>query len=442
MLKSKKILCITLSFILLCFITDHIKRFFQSDFHGERAPYLQMLGQQQVTIRWNTMADIKSTLYLSNDPQELHLQQDKKNAAKKNIHKITVNNLVPNTRYYYQVQTSDKLTAVLSFYTAPLTGVANNTNIWVQGDAGLFNNNAKANFAQAKKWFSTRQQPNEPLIDLWLTSGDNAYSSGKAEDFQQAVFIPYQALLSSTSYWPAFGNHDARRNAFVQSFTTPTNAELGGIASNNQTYYSFDHANIHVVFLDSESTNLYRYSDMMTWLQKDLAATKQRWTIVLFHTPPYTKGSHNSDSWYDSRGRMVNAREVFAPIIEQGNVDLVINGHSHNYERSNLIRCHYRDSDTFQSSMNVQRGKLLTKTKQKAPLQGTVYQVIGSTSKTGGNITLDHPALPYAYNESGSVMINIDGDTLTSVFVTTTGQEKDRFSITKNDSPAIEANCD
>jgi hypothetical protein len=35
---------------------------------------------------------------------------------------------------------------------------------------------------------------------------------------------------------------------------------------------------------------------MMTWLQNDLAATNKAWIIAFWHHPPYTKGSHNSDT--------------------------------------------------------------------------------------------------------------------------------------------------
>ena len=49
--------------------------------------------------------------------------------------------------------------------------------------------------------------------------------------------------------------------------------------------------------------------------------------------PPYSKGTHNSDT----EGQLIDMREDILPILEAGGVDLVLTGHSHNYERSFLI---------------------------------------------------------------------------------------------------------
>ena len=35
---------------------------------------------------------------------------------------------------------------------------------------------------------------------------------------------------------------------------------------------------------------------MLTWLENDLAATTEEFVICFWHHPPYTKGSHNSDT--------------------------------------------------------------------------------------------------------------------------------------------------
>lgn len=90
---------------------------------------------------------------------------------------------------------------------------------------------------------------------------------------------------------------------------------------------------------------------MVSWLKKDLAQTKQQWLITFFHHPPYTKGSHDSDKKSDSGGRLIETRENILPVLERAGVDLVLSGHSHMYERSELINCHYGDSSTFNQSM-------------------------------------------------------------------------------------------
>ena len=51
---------------------------------------------------------------------------------------------------------------------------------------------------------------------------------------------------------------------------------------------------------------------MATWLTNDLNANTQRWTIVYFHHPPYSKGSHNSDT----ETELIEMRQNIMPILE------------------------------------------------------------------------------------------------------------------------------
>ena len=437
----KKTVLILVGIYLLCIPADYIRHSIQSTIDIDRDPYLQMLGSEQVTIRWQTETALSSLVRYGEDQRNLSQSHDI-DASDVKEHKVTLKNLKPATQYFYQVIQNAGLSEIYSFYTAPIPGKSVLTHIWVQGDAGIFNDNAKRNYQQAMSYFEKLRQPNTPLIDLWLTTGDNAYNSGKASEYQKHLFEPYKSLLSQTSYWPAFGNHDARRYAYQFQFDTPKNGELGGIASGEHTYFSFDYADIHFIFLDSERTNFFRYHSMVQWLEDDLKATSQKWIVVLLHHPPYTKGTHDSDSWYDSSGRLVNAREVFTPILEKYNVDLVLAGHSHNYERSNLMRCHYGQSDTFKPEMHLQTGHDFIKTDEtKAGYQGTVFQMIGSTSKTRDNVELNHPAMPYGFKDSGSVMLKVENNKLTSKFININGEVKDQFSITKQGHKLYNESC-
>jgi hypothetical protein len=48
-------------------------------------------------------------------------------------------------------------------------------------------------------------------------------------------------------------------------------------------------------------------------------------------------------------------RENVLPILEKHSVDMVLSGHSHSYERSHLLHCHYGDSTTFKQEMVLGR---------------------------------------------------------------------------------------
>jgi len=167
-------------------------------------------------------------------------------------------------------------------------------------------------------------------------------------------------MLRQTVVWPAAGNHEmyasnavTETGPYYELFNFPTNGEAGGVPSGKKAYYSYNYANIHFIVLESTTASFRTIGGaMMNWLQADLAANTQKWTVVYFHHPPYSMGSHNSDT----ETELIEMRQNFVPILEQHKVDLVLTGHSHNYERSFFIKNHYGPESTFNNSNLVDGG--------------------------------------------------------------------------------------
>ena len=172
----------------------------------------------------------------------------------------------------------------------------------------------------------------------------------------------------------------------------PRDGEAGGLRSGTEAYYSFDYANIHFIVLESFETNRSANGAMMTWLRDDLLAHDQPWVIAFWHHPPYSKGSHNSDS----ETELVQMRQNALPILEGAGVDLVLGGHSHSYERSFLIDGHYGNSGGFNNNNVVDGGNgrpagdgaYQKATLGAAPHEGAVYVVAGSSCSTCWNLFL------------------------------------------------------
>ena len=97
-----------------------------------------------------------------------------------------------------------------------------------------------------------------------------------------------------------------------------------------EDYYSIDVGPIHFVSLNTQYTSpgSTELGQMETWLAADLAATTQPWKIVFFHKAVYTRGNHSSG---EEDNGTINARLV--PLFDTHDVDFVLNGHSHDYER-------------------------------------------------------------------------------------------------------------
>lgn len=415
-------------------------------YSGERAPYLQMMSSNAVTIHWQSERKLSGVIRYGIKTDQLNKVQHENNVNEE--HEVRLTGLKPATKYFYSVGDGEKTSFKgehFWFKTSPQINADINTPVrfWVTGDQG-YPNIIQSQVRDAMlNWLkrNPRTLKNTPPLDFWITTGDNAYRSGSNEQFQAGFFEPYKTILRNTPVWPVYGNHDARRWVFFDLFTFPTKAESGGVASGSEHYYSFDYANIHFVMLDTQENALGVGSEMVSWLKEDLKQTKQQWLITFFHHPPYTKGSHDSDNKWDSGGRLITIRENILPVLEKAGVDLVLSGHSHMYERSELISCHYGDSSTFNKSMIREKAKKNKYSKKENKISGnsgTIYTVIGSSSKLD-NGPLNHPAMPNSLHEAGSMIFDVNQKHLKAYFINKRGQVKDQFEIIKGVSTGVES---
>jgi len=398
-----------------------------------RGPYLQAGSSTGGVVRWRTdfpaasivrygttLGALTNFVFGTNDVRE---------------HIVSVGGLQPHTKYYYAVGGSNQVVAGGAdywFITSPVPGTPKPTRLWVLGDSGTANDNARA----VRNAYYNLAAASRPA-DLWLMLGDNAYNSGTDAEHQAAVFDMYPDTLRNYFLWPVIGNHETAQSytatsfPYLDIFTLPIEGEAGGVPSGNPKYYSFDYANIHFVGLDSMTSTRSATSPMAQWLRNDLANNTQTWVIVFFHHPPYTKGSHNSDAETD----LIEMRQNIIPILEGYGVDLVLSGHSHSLERSFLLHGHYGLSTTLTSSMLVDSGDGRTDGtgayRKNAAGQGVVYTVAGSSGQiSGGN--LNHPAHYRSLNLLGSLVIDVEGDRLDSRFLTSTGEIQDYFTLLKS----------
>ena len=399
-----------------------------------RGPYLQAATDRGLVVRWRTDAPIEGHVDTAAGPAATGpLALD---------HEVLVTGFAPQTTTTYTIGTPDTVlaggAAPYRFTTAPAAGASAPVKLWVIGDSGTADAHAEA---VASAFTGLGETP-----DLWLMLGDNAYNSGTDSEYQAAVFDLYTDWLPTVPLWPTIGNHDGytadsstQIGPYFDIFTLPTRGEAGGEPSGTEAYYSFDWGPLHVVCLDSYESDRTPGSAMLTWLADDLAATTSDWVLVFWHHPPYSKGSHDSDteSW------MVDMRTHVVPILDAYGVDLVLTGHSHSYERSFLVDGHYGASTTLTQQMVRASGPgsasvpYTKPSPQQGPGEGAVYAVAGSSGQASGG-SLDHPIMVSSLNELGSMVIDIDGPTLTGRFIDDLGTTRDTFVIEKGLTTILE----
>jgi len=406
-----------------------------------RGPYLQSGTRTNIVVRWRTNEPSESKVRFGLTANNLNRQVSEAVLTREHI--VTLNSLTPDTKYYYAIGTSDITFAAGPdhyFITAPVG--TKPTRIWAIGDCGTA---AVGDFGSWLVRDAYYSHAGLRETDVWLMLGDNAYYSGTDLEYSDAVFNTYQNLLRRCVLWTTIGNHETYsiepdgNHAYFNIFSMPTAGQAGGIASGTQNYYSFDYANIHFVCLDSELASRATGGPMLTWLDQDLAANTNDWLIAYWHSPPYTKGTHNSESEFN----LVDIRQQFLPILENYGVDLVLCGHSHAYERSYLLDGHYGYEASLESSMIKDAGTgrpeetgayLKPETGPNAH-QGAVYVVAGSSGWAFNGYGLNHPAMLVGLTRRGSMVIDVDKHRLDAKFLRETGAIDDHFTIIKGAAP-------
>lgn len=415
-----------------------------------RGPYLQMGNQTAVSVRWRT--SIAATGKVKYGTTFGVYTDSVQHTTSLTEHELRITGLLADTKYYYSVGTTTgviEATALNYFNTAPTPSTTRKVRIAAYGDCG----NNSSNQVNVRNAYLNYMGSNP--TDVWLLLGDNAYDEGTDGEYQTNFFNIYKDnLLKNIYLFPTPGNHDYANNSsrqddhnipYLANFTLPANGECGGVASGKEEYYSFDYGDIHFICLDAygEESNKRFYdtsSAQITWLKNDLAANARKWTIAYWHHPPYTMGSHNSDTESD----LVAIRQKVIRILERNGVDLILNGHSHDYERSYLIKGHYGLENTFSFTTNAVSNSSAKYdgssnacpylTPSAKTLHGTVYVVAGSAGQVGGTSSSFPHASSYYANATtgGSLLVEIEGNRLDAKFIAADNTIKDKFTILKD----------
>ena len=144
-------------------------------------------------------------------------------------------------------------------------------------------------------------------------------------------------------------------------------------------------ANDDVTYQDGGNSYVRGYSGgaQKAWLEKELAASRQDrgidWIVVCMHQVAISTADRFN-------GADLGIREEWLPLFDKYNVDLVVSGHEHHYERSHPIRGH-EENPTLTPVPAATATDVIDTTK------GTVHMVIGGggTSSPSNELFFDPP---------------------------------------------------
>lgn len=384
-----------------------------------RGPYLQGLLAHSVSILWKTDEPSLGRVRLVPERGEPRIAAEAEPAID---HELPFLGLDPGTSYHYEVFAGEEPIASgedFRFRTAPPPGDGT-FRVALTGDSG---------------WGGRDQHAVAALLadmqaDLFLHTGDLIYLG----DLDSVVFSVYGSALSRSCLYATRGNHtfipyDDWHAAFSPP---PPDRSLDGCdppafacdeplppGRRRPVFYSFEWGSAHFAVVDSNA-DFDQCSAQIEWLCADLAAARThgtRWLVIMLHEHPYTTGSNDPGK----------AREVIPPIADRFEVDLVLSGHDHNYQRSHPVRGHQPRA--------LDEGPFYLRP------PGTVYVVTGG----GGGIRYaifedapDHDLFKVAEMVYHAVELEVSPERLEVRATRTDGTELDHFILGKTrDSLAV-----
>jgi acid phosphatase type 7 len=238
-------------------------------------------------------------------------------------HYVKLQNLLPNTRYFYKCVTGLQESAISSFTTAPVVGTEDgHLRIIFMGDTRTNTTDVThlVTAIQAKllELYGTEWRQK---VNLLCHVGDIVEWSGDPEDFIDEYFTPFSPLSSSIPFMIAVGNHEAESDNFYNFMETEDFAGTEG-----KKYYSFDLANSRFIFLNSNTKG----NTQLGWLNTKLSETVSEQDIDYVFGIMHHYG-HSELNYYSNSSWVQNY--VIPAFGLLSKPTMVAYGHAHCYER-------------------------------------------------------------------------------------------------------------
>jgi hypothetical protein len=282
------------------------------------------------------------------------------------LHEVHVCGLTAGTTYYYQVgggaPGSEIWSATQSFTTVPAATAAGADAAAGKIVVGVFGDARDT----VGTWQLVHERMRDAAVNLMLVSGDLVDIGSESSLFQQWLDAVWKDPSDATKFLtlgqvmmvPIAGNHENDSTQFYGNFAIPG----AGTDPYAEQYASFDVGNTHFAMVDdqpiAEAPSSAAAAAELQWLDADLAAANadrahHPFLFVISHRGMFSTSNHADDSdVHQARGSM-------APIFDKYHVDVVMNGHDHEYERSLPLTA----GNPASGMPNV----------QTPPAQGTVY---------------------------------------------------------------------
>lgn len=228
-------------------------------------------------------------------------------------HEVHLCGLEPGRTYYYQAGGEGAWSDTFSFSTAPA---------WDSDEEIVFAVTGDSRSDTFEIWGDAVQRIRDMGAEFIVFSGD-AVEAGPVQVQWDRFFEQGQPGLAEMPIMPANGNHDLLVAPWFGQFALPNDeinftVRYGQLVFVSMTdFYPADQLAVGSSFAQYMDAAFGRHTDA-------------GWRFLNNHRPFYSASTRH--------GSAQDLQDDWGPIVDRHGVDLVFNGHDHNYERSRPIR--------------------------------------------------------------------------------------------------------
>lgn len=246
---------------------------------------------------------------------------------KRHFNHASMTDLEPDTDYAYQVGSDeDGFTEVQQFTTGSSGG---DDEFLVFGDPQVGAGGGDPD--DATGWERTLSTAVATADDpsFFYSLGDQVNSAGNQEQYAQYLAPEATRTIPQAT---TIGNHDVSSKAYEQHFNRPNVSQDhggGGIITSGGDYWFIEDG---VLFLNinSNSPDTDAHAEFIDEVVAEHGG-QVRWTVLGFHHSIYSTATH----WDDLDVKRL--RKAIPPVAARNDIDLVVSGHDHIYNRTFLM---------------------------------------------------------------------------------------------------------
>lgn len=246
---------------------------------------------------------------------------------KRHFNHANMTDLEPDTEYAYQVGSDDDgFTEVQQFTTGSAGG---DGEFLVFGDPQVGAGGGEPD--DATGWDRTLSTAVSTAEDpsFFYSLGDQVNSAGNQDQYAQYLAPEATRTVPQAT---TIGNHDVSSKAYEQHFNRPNVSQEhggGGVITSGGNYWFIEDG---VLFLNinSNSPDMDAHAEFIDEVVAE-HGDEARWTVLGFHHSIYSTANHWSDP------DVKRLRKAIPPVAARNDIDLVVSGHDHIYNRTFLM---------------------------------------------------------------------------------------------------------